>query len=183
MTRASSPLVSDRESDWSRATQEREGRESSSSIQWPILISYVAVSVLSGLIVGLMFGPNAWYDTLDKSPFNPPGAVFGPVWTVLYVLIGVAAYLAWAAETDRWLRLAMTLWAVQLILNLAWTPIFFGAQSPELALLEMIVLLIAIVATIVVFARRSVAAAAAMVPYALWVAFATYLTGYIVANN
>jgi tryptophan-rich sensory protein len=183
MTRASSPVVPDREAEASPQSEVSAPRRPRRSIEWPILISYVAVSVLAGLIVGLMFGPDAWYDSLDKSPLNPPGAVFGPVWTVLYVLIGVAAYLAWAADTDRWLRPAMTLWVVQLILNLAWTPIFFGAQSPELALLEIVVLLIAIVATIVVFARRSLAAAAVMVPYALWVAFATYLNAYIVANN
>lgn len=158
-------------------------RRSPSAIQWPILAAYVAVPLFLGTAIGLLTDPGAWYDDLEKSPLNPPGEVFGPVWSVLYVLIGVAGYLAWSAPGTHGLRTAMSLWAAQLLLNLAWTPIFFGAESPELALVEIVVLLLVIVATIVAFARRSVTAAVLMVPYALWVAFAAYLTWYIVANN
>jgi tryptophan-rich sensory protein len=109
--------------------------------------------------------------------------VFGPVWTVLYVLIGIAGYLAWTAPTRRWRAAAMALWLAQLALNLAWTPIFFGAHRPGWALAEMLVLLATIVATVAVFAVRSRWAATLLVPYAMWVGFATYLTAYIVAEN
>jgi tryptophan-rich sensory protein len=153
------------------------------SVQWPVLMAYIAVPVVLGTLIGLVIDTGPWYDQLEKSPLNPPNAVFGPVWTVLYVLTGVAAYLAWSAPGTVHLRSAMTLWTAQLLLNLAWSPIFFGAESPTAALVEIIVLFVLVVATIAVFARRSVAAAVLLVPYAAWIAFAGYLNAYIVAKN
>jgi tryptophan-rich sensory protein len=152
-------------------------------VHWPALIAFVGVATVSGALAGLATRPDDWYEQLDKAPLNPPGAVFGPVWTVLYVMIGVAGYVAWCAPGHAWRRTAMVLWLAQLGLNLAWTPIFFGAHRPGWALAEMLVLSATIVATIAVFARRSRPAAALLVPYLLWVVFATYLTGYIVVNN
>jgi tryptophan-rich sensory protein len=152
-------------------------------VHWPALAGFIAAATVSGALAGIATRPDGWYDALDKAPLNPPSAVFGPVWTVLYVLIGVAGYLAWAAPTRRWLRPAMALWIGQLVLNLAWTPIFFGAHRPGWALADMIALLVVIGATIAVFAVRSRPAAMLLVPYATWVAFATYLTAFIVAEN
>lgn len=152
-------------------------------VQWPILLSYIAVPVVLGALIGLITERGPWYDDLDKSPLNPPSVVFGPVWTVLYVLIGIAGYLAWSAAGAAHLRSAMGLWTAQLLLNLAWSPIFFGAEAPTAALVEIVVLLALVVATIVVFAQRSTAAALLLVPYAGWVAFAGYLNLYIVLHN
>lgn len=160
-----------------------DASDRSRGVQWPVLLAYVAVPVVLGTLIGLATDTGAWYDGLDKSPLNPPGAVFGPVWTVLYVLIGVAGYLAWAADGTAYLRPAMGLWAAQLLLNLAWSPIFFGAEAPSAALVEIVVLFVLVVATIVVFARRSTLAALLLVPYAAWIAFAGYLNAYIVVNN
>ena len=158
------------------------GNSAASGVRWPILLVFVAVPVVLGALVGVLTGRGPWYDALEKSPLNPPSWVFGPVWTVLYALIGVAGYLAWAAgEAHR--HRAMGLWVAQLLLNLAWTPIFFGAEAPGAALLDIVVLLALIIATIVVFAQRSTVAALLLVPYVLWVTFATYLNAYIVANN
>ncbi len=152
-------------------------------VRWGVLAAFVAVPVVAGGVIGVLSSPGPWYDGLDKAPLNPPSWVFGPVWTLLYVTIGVAGYLAWRADGERWIGPVVGLWTAQLVLNLAWTPIFFGAEAPELALIEIAVLFVAVVATIVVFSRRSAVAAALMVPYALWVGFAGYLTAYIVLAN
>lgn len=163
----------------STATLHRSRRQHS----WPALVGFILVTVGSGFVVGQFTQPGTWYDQLDKPPLQPPSVVFGPVWTVLYVMIAVAGYLAWRSPASRDRTIALVAWAVQLGLNLAWSMIFFGAQRPGWALAEMLVLLGAIAATIVLFARLSRVAALLLVPYAAWVVFATYLTvGIVVAN-
>jgi translocator protein len=120
------------------------------------------------------------YDRLDLPPFAPPGWVFGPVWTVLYVLIAVSGWLVWReVGLDR----SIGVYAVQLVLNALWTPIFFAGDRYGLALVEIVVLLAAVVATTVLFRPRSRTAAALLVPYVGWVAFATALNAGIVLAN
>jgi tryptophan-rich sensory protein len=109
--------------------------------------------------------------------------VFGPVWTALYVMIGVAGYLAWTAPRREGRTAAMVAWSAQLVLNLAWSVIFFGLERPGWALVEIVALLVAIVVTIVIFERRSRLAAALLLPYLLWVCLATYLNAGIVVLN
>jgi tryptophan-rich sensory protein len=155
-------------------------RRTEHRIHWAPLIGFVAIALGSGTIVGRLTGPGEWYDSIDKSPLNPPGPVFGIVWSVLYVLMGVAAYLVWE-QPGR--VPAIAAWAVQLALNLAWTPIFFGLERPGWALAEIVVLLAAVVITIVMFRSRSRLAAALLLPYAAWIGFATYLTIHIVVVN
>lgn len=120
--------------------------------------------------------PDAWYAALAKPAWNPPNWVFGPVWTTLYVLMGTAAWLVWRQGGFAAQRTALLLFMAQLVLNALWTPLFFGLHSPGLALAEIIVLLVAVSATIHSFRRVSPLAAALLVPYLAWGCFATALT-------
>ena len=160
-------------------------RTRSGVLQGAALVGFVALAQLAGLI-GVPFTDRAsggWYDSLDLPPFNPPSWVFGPVWTVLYVLIGVAAWLVWRERPSVTRRAALTWWGVQLVLNAIWSPLFFGAQAPWPAFIEILVLLGAIMVTASLFRVVRPAATMLMVPYALWVAFATVLNGTIAATN
>jgi tryptophan-rich sensory protein len=116
----------------------------------------------------------AWNDTLEKPSFNPPGWVFGPVWTVLYFLMAMAAWLVWRKKGPG-AKPALGLWGVQLALNLAWSWIYFGAQRPGAAVIEIVALLGAIVATMAAFLRIERVAGLLMLPYLAWVAFAAVL--------
>ena len=117
-----------------------------------------------------------WYPTLVRPSFAPPSWVFGPVWTALYVMMGVASWLVWRQrDAEPAARRALVLYAVQLLLNLAWSWIFFGLHRPGPALLEIMVLLVMIAVTTLCFRPVSRAAAALMLPYLAWVSFATAL--------
>lgn len=119
---------------------------------------------------------SSWYLTLTKPPWNPPSWVFGPVWTLLYILMGVAAWLVWRLGVgDPKVRVALVLFGVQLLLNLLWSVLFFGLRSPGWALLEIVVLWAFILATLLAFYRLRPAAGLLLVPYQLWVTFATAL--------
>ena len=142
------------------------------------------ISVTLPLLVGGLSGfatargVQEWYPSLTKPPFNPPSWVFGPVWTLLYIMMGVAAYLVWQKGWENEIvRVALTLYLVQLILNGLWSILFFGMQSPGLAFAEIIVLWLAIAATIVWFWRVSPAAGILLLPYEAWVSFAALLNG------
>ncbi|MEV7728626.1 TspO/MBR family protein [Streptomyces sp. NPDC087917] len=119
------------------------------------------------------------YGALDRPAWAPPAWLFGPVWTVLYATIGVAAWLVWRHSDRQRVRRALTWWSVQLVLNLAWTPLFFAARQYGLALLDIVLLLAALGTTMFRFRRLSPAAALLLVPYLLWVAFATALNASI----
>lgn len=115
-----------------------------------------------------------WYKTLRKPSWNPPPWLFGPVWTVLYISMAVAAWLVWKQEHGAD-SVALRLYAFQLLLNHAWSPVFFGLRRPGAALAVILFLWAAIVATAVSFALVSVTAAKLMLPYLAWVSFATFL--------
>jgi tryptophan-rich sensory protein len=122
-------------------------------------------------------GESSWYQTIERPEWNPPGYIFGPVWTLLYLAMGWAFYLIWKSDAPaEKKRPAMILWVVQLIFNFFWTIIFFGAHEIGWALAEIIVLWVIILLTIFAFARISKAAAWLLVPYISWVSFATLLT-------
>ncbi|PSQ64376.1 MAG: TspO protein [Halobacteriales archaeon SW_9_67_24] len=138
----------------------------------------VGICVVLGAAGGLITAPQiqTWYTTLEKPGFTPPNWVFGPVWTLLYALQGVAAWLIWRAGLDRRIvRLALGLFATQFVLNIAWSPAFFGLESPILGLVVIVPLWFAIVATMAAFSRVDRRAAALLVPYLTWVTFATAL--------
>jgi len=134
----------------------------------------LAVGGLSGFATAR--GVTNWYPTLTKPSFNPPAWVFGPAWTLLYIMMGVAAFLVWrkGLEVDG-VKIAVTVFVIQLALNGLWSILFFGMQAPGLALAEIIVLWIAIGATVVLFWRVVPAAGALLLPYWGWVSFATVL--------
>jgi len=129
--------------------------------------------------VGSLFTRQAvsdWYVHLNKPFFTPPGWLFGPVWTVLYLLMAVAAFLIWQKGlADPIVKIALALYMLQLVLNALWTPIFFGAKMPLLAFIEIIFLWIAIILTIIAFFRVSKPAAILLAPYILWTSFAAVL--------
>ncbi len=137
------------------------------------IVLNAAVSALGGWVTAGSVG--TWYQALAKPPFNPPDWIFGPVWTALYVMIAIAGWRLWRRGPGQEVRLALTVYAVQLALNLAWSFVFFGARLIGAALAEIVVLLAAILATTVLFWRIDRVAGILLVPYAAWVGFATVL--------
>lgn len=140
------------------------------------LILSIVVCQLAGAIGAVFTAPSipGWYTTLTKPALNPPAWIFGPVWTTLYLLMGISLWLIWRSSSKEKTR-AIWLFALQLILNAIWSPIFFGAQSIGNALAVIVLLWAAIVLTILVFKNISRAAAWLLVPYIVWVSFAAYL--------
>lgn len=127
--------------------------------------------------LGALFMPGAWYAALQKPSWNPPGWVFGPVWSVLYTLMAIAAWLAWKQGGFAAQGKPLSVFLFQLALNAAWSPIFFGLQRPDLAFAVILLLWLAIVATGWTFRPVSRPAAWLLVPYLAWVSFATVLNG------
>jgi tryptophan-rich sensory protein len=117
-----------------------------------------------------------WYAELAKPSFAPPNWLFGPVWTTLYILMGIALFLIWKKGFEnREVKIAFGIFIVQLVLNTLWSIVFFGLQNPGAAFIEIIILWIAIVATIIVFKKISKPAAWLLAPYLAWVSFASVL--------
>jgi benzodiazapine receptor len=139
-----------------------------------------AVAVVGGLATDTS---SEWYRELQKPSWQPPGAVFGPVWTVLYVLIAVAATLSYRDVGGPRRRLVLGLYAANLALNAGWTLIFFRGHKPTAAAVEIIFLLATILALIWLVRPHNRIAAIALAPYAAWVAFASALTWTIAAEN
>jgi benzodiazapine receptor len=138
----------------------------------------IVVCQAAGLIGSIATFPSipTWYASLDKPPFNPPNWVFGPVWTTLYTLMGIAAFLVWRKGIrNREVKIALGIFVVQLVLNTLWSVVFFGLNSLAGGLVVIVVLWIAILLTIITFFRMSKVAGALLVPYILWVSFATIL--------
>ena len=116
-----------------------------------------------------------WYAGLQKPSFNPPAWVFGPVWSVLYLTMAVAAWLVWLKRGFADAQLPLALFGLQLALNMAWSVLFFGLRSPGLGMADIVLLWLAIVATLVAFWRVSPTAGALLLPYLAWVSFAAVL--------
>ncbi len=145
-------------------------------------LTYIALAVGVCLVVGFLSSfatqssVNDWYLTLNKPDFNPPNWVFAPVWTVLYIMMGVAAGIVWAKGFHHlWVKTALYHFAFQLLLNATWSIVFFGFREPFWGLVVIITLLILIVLTFRWFRIVSKIAAWLLVPYFLWVCFATVL--------
>lgn len=144
------------------------------------LLLFLVLTVGGGALIGASNSPGAWYQALEKPVFNPPDAVFAPVWTALYVLIGFAGWRIWSAARTGG---AMTAWWVQLGLNFLWSPVFFTLHRPGAALAVILALSAAILAFVVLAWNRDRLAALLFVPYLAWVAFATALNASIVMLN
>lgn len=148
---------------------------------WPAIAIPVAAVVAASVLGQIATFPNLapWYANLIKPPFNPPNWIFGPVWSVLYVLMAYAAFrihrLAPSAERSR----ALALFYVQLAFNAAWSWMFFAAHSPLLGLINVVPQLVLVIATVVAFFRLDRAAGIVIAPLAFWVAFATLLNASV----
>lgn len=146
----------------------------------------IAVPMLAG-VMGSVFTTSAipvWYAGLVRPALAPPNWVFAPVWTVLFALMGVAAFLVWRRGFARnAVRIALGVFVLQLALNVFWSAIFFGLRNPGAAFVEIIGLWLAILVTVVLFARVSRPAAYLLVPYLAWVSFAMYLNAAFWLRN
>ncbi|MFH0869632.1 MAG: TspO/MBR family protein [archaeon] len=145
------------------------------------LIISVVVCLLAGAVGSLFTTPAipVWYASLAKPVFNPPSWLFGPVWTLLFIMMGIAFYLVWRKEEGG----AMKAFMAQLVLNVIWSVIFFGFRNPSWALVEIIVLWVMILVTMMKFFKVDRKAGYLLVPYLLWVSFATILNVAIVVLN
>ncbi len=144
------------------------------------LILFLVLVLGGGLALGGLTVPGGWYAGLVKPSFNPPPWLFGPVWTVLYVLIAVAGWRVWKRDLIGW---PMRLWWAQLALNFLWTPVFFAAHRIGLALVVILLMLAAILGFVAMAWRLDRVAAWLFVPYAAWVAFASVLNAAIFTLN
>lgn len=151
--------------------------ETSNIRPYAALAAFIVLTQATGFLGALVTTPAipTWYAGLARPSLAPPNWVFGPVWTTLYVLMAVAAWLIWRLPPSPQRRTALVLFAFQLALNTLWSFLFFGAQRIDLALVEVVLLLAAIVATTCAYAGLSRIAAWLMAPYIAWVAFATLL--------
>jgi tryptophan-rich sensory protein len=143
-----------------------------------VLAGFIALCLTVGALGGWITAPAVaeWYPTLNKPAWNPPDWLFAPVWTTLYVLMAVAAWLVWQrGQQGAAITGAMVLFFSQLMLNLAWSFLFFGARQPGTAFMEILMLWAALLATIVAFWRISRPAGLLLLPYIAWVSFAALL--------
>ena len=148
-------------------------------------VAWVAAVVAAGSSVGVLFGPDAWFDRLAKPTWNPPSWLFAPVWTTLYALLGTSAWLVSREPAvpagER--RTAWILFALHAVLNLAWTPLFFGLHQPALAFVDICLVWLALLATTLSFGRIRPLAGYLLLPQVLWVSFALVLNGTLWLMN
>ncbi|MER9396205.1 MULTISPECIES: TspO/MBR family protein [unclassified Mesorhizobium] len=144
------------------------------------LLLFLLLVFGGGLLIGYATLPGEWYASLAKPPFNPPNWVFAPAWTLLYVLIAVAGWRTWERERAA---AAMKIWALQLVLNFAWSPTFFGAKQMGPALVVILALLASIALFIATVWNRDRVSGWLFAPYAAWVAFATLLNASLLLLN
>ena len=151
----------------------------------PTVVASVLLVNVVGAAPAVLAGPDsAWFQALDKPAIYPPPWVFGVVWTTLFTLLGIALVIVWLSGTDRRpVRIALGLFVVQMVFNVAWTPAFFALEDLLLGLVVIVSLWPLVVATLVAFARVDRRAGALLVPYLLWVTFAAVLNYRFLALN
>jgi len=149
--------------------------------KWLGLIAWIVLSLSAGYS-GSLFSPGEWYQTLEKPYLTPPDLVFPIVWNLLYILMGTAAWCVWNSQS-AFRPVAILLFIIQLLLNVLWSYLFFGMQSPGLALLEIVVLWVVLLATLFVFYNIDTSAGLLFLPYIAWVTFAIYLNYSIYVLN
>lgn len=150
------------------------------------LIFSIVICEAAGVIGSIFTSPSiaTWYKTIVKPSFNPPNWIFGPVWTILFALMGIALFLVWKnIGVNLMAKRAILLFAIQLILNILWSVAFFGMKSPLVGFVIIILLWIAILLTILSFYKVSNVAGWLLIPYILWVSFASILNLAIVLLN
>ncbi len=143
-----------------------------------------SICLMAGIIASYPVSINmSWYETLNLSGFNPPSWVFGPIWSIIYLLMAISIWLVIKKAQGALYALAIFMFALQLILNVAWSYIFFGALNPTLAFIEILILDAAVLITVSVYGKISKAAKWIMLPYVIWLGFATYLNWYAMSDN
>lgn len=144
-----------------------------------VLLGFLAVTLMVGFLGGQVTAPNiaSWYNGLTKPSFNPPNWIFAPVWTTLYVMMAVAAWRVWRVKGFK--SRAFPLWLAQLVLNFAWSFIFFGNHALAPAFAELIVLWVVLFFTLVTFGRIDKPAGWLLIPYLAWVSFAGVLNFWV----
>ena len=149
------------------------------------LIVFIVVCLGAGGLGAIATTPeiDGWYKTITKPTWNPPDYVFGPVWTTLFITMAIAGWLVWKPAGFKAVMVPLSLFGIQLVLNVAWSWVFFGLHQPGWAVIEIIVLWAVIVATTVTFFRSSKVAGWLMVPYLAWVSFAALLNAAIYRLN
>lgn len=155
-------------------------------ISWAKLIIAILICQLAG-IIGSIFTSSSvdtWYQTLSKPSFTPPGGVIGTVWIILFILMGISLYIVWNKGTKKKnVKNALWIFGIHLIFNILWSVLFFGLKSPLLAFIEIIILWFLILATILSFYKISKISSYLLIPYILWVSFASYLNLSILRLN
>jgi len=154
------------------------------SIAIPLIIGFLGSFFTSGSV-------NSWYTTINKPSFNPPNWIFGPVWTILFIMIGLSFYLVWIKDfgkqgrkqNEKQKKRIIGVYCVQLALNFLWSVFFFGLRNPLLSFMEIIILWFFIITNIILFYRVSEKAGYLLIPYLLWVSFAAILNFAIVILN
>ncbi|HET9536526.1 MAG TPA: TspO/MBR family protein [Mesorhizobium sp.] len=139
-----------------------------------VLLGFIAACFLAAL-TGAMFRPGDWYERLTKPSWRPPNQLFAPVWSVLYLMIAVSGWLIWRETGFVGATLPLAIYALQLVLNAAWTPLFFGLHRIDLGFFDIVLVWLSIVATIVLFYPIHSVAAMLLLPYLAWVTFAAAL--------
>ncbi|MFH1656359.1 MAG: TspO/MBR family protein [Candidatus Nealsonbacteria bacterium] len=150
------------------------------------LIISILICQGAGLIGSIFTSPaiSTWYVTFKKPSFNPPNWIFAPVWILLFLLMAISLYLIWdRGLKDKKIKIAIFLFSIQLILNIFWSILFFGLQSPFYAFIEIIILWLIILLTIISFYKISKISAYLLFPYILWVSFALILNFSILILN
>ncbi len=140
------------------------------------LAGWLALS-FGAAAAGAFFIPGEWYASLRKPAWNPPGWIFGPVWTVLYTTMAIAAWMVWKRGGFRGQRAALSLYLAQLALNAIWTPLFFGLKQIALGFADIVVLWLVLLATAVAFWKVRRVAGLLLAPYLAWISFAAVLNG------
>jgi len=152
----------------------------------------IGISILIPLIIGFLGGiftsksVSSWYPKLKKPPFNPPNWLFAPVWTILFVLIGISFYFVWNknfGNNRKTKILCLTVYSIQLLFNFLWSILFFGLRNAFLAFIEIIILWFLIVTNIIVFYKVSKISAYLLFPYLIWVSFASVLNWFMMMLN
>lgn len=153
-------------------------------MKWWLLIGFIILCNLIGAIGGIWTSSDSdWYKNLEKPSFNPPSWVFMPVWTILFTLMGISLYFVYTSNNSKLRTIALIFFVLQFILNLLWSYFFFGRQNILFAFIDIIFLEILIIITAIIFYKVNKTSGYLLIPYFLWVYFASFLNFMILKLN
>jgi tryptophan-rich sensory protein len=146
------------------------------AIKWGLLIGLILVCNLIGALGAIWTSSDSsWYKKINKPDFNPPSWIFGPVWTLLFTLMGISLYLVWVSPSSNIKMIALILFGIQFLFNIAWSYLFFGLNKPLWSFIEILLLLVWIIITAFYFFKVNKTSGYLFIPYFLWVSFASFL--------